>query len=100
MLNPDGSLLLSYSTDGNWYLYDAISLQPVGQLPIWHEPRWDADDPDLLYYSEETRLMSYRISNAQKNLVHEFADEFPRLNLAAVWMKYEGSPSMDSRYSG
>ena len=98
--NADGSLLLSYSTDGNWYLYDAISLQPVGQLPIWHEPRWDAVDPDLLYYSEETRLMSYRISNTQKSLVHEFADDFPRHNLAAVWMKYEGSPSVDTRYWG
>ncbi len=99
-LNVDGSLLLSYSTDGNWYLYDAISLQPVGQLPIWHEPRWDADDLDLLYYSEETRLMSYRISNAQKILVHEIVDEFTRINLAEVWMKYEGNPSMDSRYWG
>ena len=98
--NADGSLLLSYSTDGNWYLYDALSLQPLGQIPIWHEPRWDADDPDLLYYSEDTRLMSYRISNGQVALIHDFAGDFPGLNLAAVWMKYEGSPSMGTRYWG
>ncbi|MCK4726766.1 MAG: hypothetical protein KAT29_13225, partial [Anaerolineales bacterium] len=60
--NADESRLVVFTTDGNWYLYDARSLQPLGQLPIWHEPRWDAEDPDLLYFTEETRLMSYRIS--------------------------------------
>ena len=64
--NADGSLVMVFTTEGNWYLYDAVSLQPLGQLPILHEPRWDAVDPDLLYYSEETRLMSYRLSNGKQ----------------------------------
>jgi hypothetical protein len=98
--NADESRLMVFTTEGNWVLYDAISLQPMGQLPIGHEPRWDAEDPDLLYYTEETRLISYRISSGQQQIVHEFADDFPGQELAAVWTKYEGSPSMDSRYWG
>ncbi len=98
--NADGSLLVVFTTDGNWYLYDAVSLTPLGQLPIWHEPRWDAQDPEILYYTEETRLMSYQVSNGDQRIVHEFADDFPGQRLAAVWTKYEGSPSMDSRTWG
>ncbi len=98
--NADESRILVFTTDGNWYLYDARSLQPLGQLPIGHEPRWDAVDPDLLYFTEETRLMSYRISIGRQQVVHEFADDFPGQSLAAVWTKYEGSPSIDGRYWG
>jgi len=98
--NADETLLIVFTTDGNWYLYDAVSLAPLGQLPIWHEPRWDAEDPDLLYYTEETRLMSYRISNGQQQIVHEFTHDFPGQSIIAVWTKYEGSPSFDSRYWG
>lgn len=98
--NADGSLLVAFTTEGNWYLYDAVSLAPLGQLPIWHEPRWDAQDPDILYYTEETRLMSYQVSTGAQRVVHEFADDFPGQRLFAVWTKYEGSPSMDSRYWG
>jgi hypothetical protein len=72
----------------------------LAQLPIGIEPRWDAQDPELLYYTEETRLMSYRISKGEQLVVHEFASDFPGQPLAAVWTKYEGSPSMDSRTWG
>ena len=98
--NADGIWLIAFTTEGNWYLYDAASLQPLGALPIWHEPRWDSGDPELLYYTEETRLMSYRVSNGRQQVVHEFADDFPGQDLAAVWTKYEGSPSVDNRYWG
>ena len=98
--NADESRFIVFTTEGNWYLYDAFTLEPISQLPIWHEPRWDADDPDLLYYTEETRLMSYRLSSGEQQVVHEFADDFPGRNLAVAWTKYEGSPSSDSRYWG
>lgn len=98
--NADGSLFIAYSTEGNWYIFDAASLNPLGQIPITHEPRWDAEDPHLIYFTEESRLMSYRTSNGQQHLVHEFADDFPGLDLAAVWTKHEGSPSIDGRYWG
>ena len=54
--NADGSRLLARGTDGTWYLYDARSLQPLGPVSVDVEPRWDAGDPDLLYYTDETSL--------------------------------------------
>jgi len=98
--NADGSRLLAHGTSGTWYLYDAQTLQPLGELPLGAEPRWDADDPDVIYYSDETRLMSYDVQTAVQIEVHDFADDFPGQNLAAVWTRYEGSPSRDRRYWG
>jgi hypothetical protein len=98
--NADESQLIAFTTEGNWYLYDARSLTPLGQIPVEQEPRWDAEEPDLLYYTDETRLMSYRISSGEQQVVHEFAEDFPGRSLAAVWTKYEGSPTLDGRYWG
>jgi hypothetical protein len=98
--NADGSRLLVHGTDGTWYLYDAQTFLPLGELPLEVEPRWDADDPDIIYYSDETRLMSYNVQTAEQTEVHDFADDFPGQNLAAVWTRYEGSPSRDRRYWG
>lgn len=98
--NADGSRLLAYSIEGGWYLYDAQSLLPLGELSLGVEPRWDADDPDLVYYVDETRLMSYSVANETKTEIHDFAGDFPDQELAAVWTKFEGRPSRDRRYWG
>jgi hypothetical protein len=98
--NADGSLILVRSIEANWYLYNAHTLQPLGQLPLAVEPRWDANNPDLLYYSDETRLMAYNVRSEEQSLVYDFATDFPGQSLAAVWTRYEGSPSLDSRYWG
>jgi hypothetical protein len=98
--NADGSLLLVRSIEAWWYLYDARTLQPLNFLPIEEEPRWDAQDPHLLYYSDETRLMAYDVQARETRLVHDFAADLPRQSLSAVWMRHEGSPSADSRYWG
>jgi hypothetical protein len=98
--NADGSRLLVYGTDGTWYLYDAQALQPLGELPIGAEPRWDADDPDVLYYSDETRLLSYNVQTGAQIEIRDFAGDLPGRDLAAVWTRYEGSPSRDRRYFG
>ncbi len=98
--NADGSRLLVHGTDGTWYLYDAQTLLPLGELPIEVEPRWDDDDPDVLYYSDETRLMSLNVRAGEGAEVRDFADDFPDQNVAAVWTRYEGSPSLDRRYWG
>ncbi len=98
--NADGSRVLVRSIDANWYLYDADTLQPLGQLPLEVDPRWDASNPDLLYYSDETRLMAYDVRSGEQSLVHDFATDFPDQSLAAVWTRYEGSPSLDGRYWG
>ena len=98
--NADGSRLLGHGTDGTWYLYDAQTLLPLGELPLEIEPRWDAVDPDVLFYSDETRLLSYDVQTQVQSEVHDFADDLPGQNLAAVWTRYEGSPSRDRRYWG
>jgi hypothetical protein len=98
--NADETRLLLRGTAATWYLYDAASLQPLGQLPLDTDPRWDATDPDLIYFTQETRLMAYNLVSGQTSLVHEFAADFPGQALAAVWSKYEGSPSRDGRYWG
>lgn len=98
--NADESLLLIRSIESFWYVYDAHSLQPLGEVPVSVEPRWDAYDPNLLYYIDETRLMSYDLSNGDFEVIRDFAGDFPDRALAAVWTRYEGSPSYDTRYWG
>jgi hypothetical protein len=100
--NADGSRILVMGLAGTWYVYDARTLRPLGITafggPV--EPRWDATNSDLLYYSEETRLMAYDVQSGEQSLVHDFAADFPGQSLAAVWTRYEGSPSRDTRYWG
>ena len=98
--NADGSRLLVRGIEATWYLYDAATLHPLGQVPVEIDPRWDADDPNLLYYPSETRLMAYDVATGEQRVVHDFAADFPGQSLAAVWTRYEGSPSLDSRFWG
>jgi hypothetical protein len=44
--------------------------------------------------------MSYDVQTGEQVTVHDFAKDFPGQNLAAVWTRYEGSPSFDGRYWG
>ncbi len=101
--NADGSRVLVRGTDLTWYLYDPQTLgPPLAELPLVVEPRWDSNDPDLIYYSDldEKRLMSYNVQTAVQTKVHDFDDDFPGQNLAAVWTRHEGRPSRDGRYWG
>jgi len=98
--NADGSRLLVRGTDGTWYLYNAQSLQPIDQLPLDNEPRWDSVDPDLIYYTSDTRLMYYDIETGQSDEIHDFSNDISNPNLVAVWTRHEGRPSQDSRYWG
>ncbi len=98
--NADGSCILVYGTDGEWFLYDAASLKPLGRLSLGIEPRWDGQDPNLIYYTDELRLMAYDVAAGQGRVVHDFAADLPGQSVAAVWTRYEGRPSMDTRYWG
>jgi hypothetical protein len=98
--NADESLLMVWSIESFWYVYDSASLTPLGEVPVYVEPRWDAQNPNLLYYTEETKLMTYDLETGRINQVRDFAEEFPRQDVVAVWTRYEGSPSYDSRYWG
>jgi hypothetical protein len=101
--NADGTCVLVRGTEMTWYLYDAQTLgPPLAELPLVAEPRWASDDPSLIYYSDldEKRLMSYNVQTAVQTVVHDFDDDFPGQNLAAVWTCHEGRPSRDRRYWG
>jgi hypothetical protein len=98
--NADGSRLLVRGTNATWYVYDAATLRPLAQIPLEIDPRWDPNNPNVIYYSSETRLMSYNLQTQAQTLVHDFAKDFPGQSLAAVWSKYEGNPSRDGRYWG
>ena len=100
--NADGSRILVRGIEATWYLYDAHTLQPLAELPLGDEPRWDASDPNLIYFTvpDEIQLMSYNVQTAGQTLVHDFADDFPGQAVAYVWTHWEGRPSSDSRYWG
>lgn len=97
--NADQRYLLLRSIEAEWYLYDARSLRPLGQLPLGVEPRWDAQDPNLITYIDEVRLMAYDVGTGQANVIHDFAADVPG-PVVAVWTRYEGRPSRDTRTWG
>ncbi|KAF0106786.1 MAG: putative lipoprotein [Anaerolineaceae bacterium] len=96
--NADGNLILVRGVDGTWYVYSAATLQPLGQVPLDVEPRWSATNPFVIYYSSETRLMSYDLRTGATAAVHDFIVDAP--GAVMVWTRYEGSPSADGRYWG
>lgn len=98
--NADGSRFLIRSLDAFWYIYDTISLQSLGITPISVDPRWDSLNPDLIYYFEGTQLNRYNIRQGSIETLHDFSTDFPGISLAAVWTRYEGSPSLDSSIWG
>jgi hypothetical protein len=96
--NAGGTRLLLRGTDGGWYLYDAETLLPLGELPLVREPRWDDEDPERIYFTGETRLLAYDLGSGETTVVHDFAADLPGQDLGAVWTRYEGRPSRDRRY--
>jgi len=98
--NADGSRLLVRGTDGTWYLYNAKTLQPIAQMPLDAEPRWDASDPNMIYYTADTRLLYYDVQTGQGDEIRDFSNDISDPNLVAVWTRHEGRPSRDSRYWG
>jgi hypothetical protein len=97
--NSDGRYLLARSIEAFWYLYDAHTLQPLAQLPLEDEPRWSSTDPNLIYFTSGSRLMSLDIHTGAKTTVHDFEEDLS-FEPAMVWTRYEGSPSADNRFWG
>ena len=97
--NADGSLLLLRSVEATWYVYDAATLLPKKKLTLDGavDPRWDPRDPDVLYYTPDTRLVRYHVSSDASDDVRDFKDVFPGRGVTRVWGRYEGSPSDDGK---
>ena len=98
--NADDTYILVRSTEANWYLYDARTLQVLARLPVDNEPRWDSNDPNRLYFHSEARLMALNLDSGKQEIVHDYSLDMAGQNLYASWTRYEGSPSIDSRYWG
>ncbi len=100
--NADESLILIRSTEAYWYIYRADTLQPLGATALQGsvDPRWDATDPNLLYYVDGTRLMVLLVATGERAIQHDFAPDLPGMSPEIVWTRYEGSPSLDGRYWG
>jgi hypothetical protein len=98
--NADETLVLVRGIESTWYLYDASTLQLIKELEIggWIDPRWDATDPNILYYTPETSLMAYDVLTDGTWVIHDFLEEVGHYNPVAVWDRGEGSPSADGRY--
>jgi hypothetical protein len=96
--NADETMILVRSLDAHYYLYDADTLQVLGQLPSMNDPRWSNLDPNLIYFIGELSLMSYKLNTGEQQLVHDFSGGFPGQDIVMVWTRWEGNPSIDDRY--
>ena len=111
--NADESLLMVHSIDADWFLYDAQTLEPIQRLQAGisiDEPRWDAQNPYRFTFSpwwdtEEPVIMSADLAPSGDGftltaaVAHTFTAELPpEWNATVAWRRWEGSPSLDSRY--
>jgi hypothetical protein len=104
--NADGSYLLFNGSYGSGQvLYDAKSFKLMKSLDTravnWSqpvEPRWDAHDPNVLYYHflPTTGLSKYNVKTDKFELLHDFMKDFPEAR--SITMAEEGNCSYDSRY--
>ena len=98
--NADGTRILLQGTEGRHYLFDAATLEPLGEVPLGSEPRWHDADPHLLFSVDGTTLTAHRLDTATTTVVHDFAADLPGHDPVAVWTNWEGSPSTDRRWWG
>lgn len=104
--NADGSYILLHGSSGSGkVLYDSKNLKFIKSLsskavgwgaPI--EPRWDAHDPEVLYYryTPAITLSKYNIRKDTFEVIHQFKKDFP--GATDITMSEEGNCSYDSRY--
>ena len=112
--NADDTLVLVYSVDGGWHVYDARTMEHIKKLvgvggeP---EPQWHPTNPDLIYSLPSFGGMEIRETNVKTDVQQKVADfTQPDSNglkvtdiwptAARLWTGSEGSPSVDGRYWG
>lgn len=99
--NADGSFLILRGNDGEWYRYRTSDFKLVEHLDITGggeepEPRWDADNPKLIYYLYGSKLKSYNFETGKVATVHDFREDFS--SATYITTKTEGDSSLDRRY--
>jgi hypothetical protein len=109
--NADQSLILLLDvTSGSWRVYETARLpyDAADQLvaePDITEPRWDPDDPSLLWGLRDFRIERVNVRTGATTIIKDFAqdpDLAPILagepDLYRVTMRDEGEASEDLRY--
>jgi len=98
--NANGTRALLRDTSGNWYLYSVPGYQRVREEDFRGnpdaEPRWDATNPDIVYFVEGATLWQRNVSTKTNTAVHNFTAQEPKCAFARN--RYEGEPSSDCRY--
>ena len=110
--NKDKSMiLLVFPATGEWKVfrtnavpYDADS-NLVTTLASLEEPRWDPQDPNILWGSREFSVIALNVSNGEETIVKDFSsDEVigPIIrnepDLYHITMNSEGESSLDKRF--
>lgn len=109
--NQDGSrILLMYLPDGEWRVYQTGSVpydsaaNLVATLQI-EEPRWDPQDPDIIWGIIEFRLITVNVVTGVETTIKDFSQDptiGPLLiaapDLYRITMRDEGESSLDKRY--
>jgi len=85
--NADGTRILVRGTSATWYLYDARTFTRIEKIPVGTDPRWDALDPELMYFIDGPRLASYNTRTREQRVAHDFSKDFPGQELTNVWTR-------------
>jgi len=98
--NADESLLVLRGTEANWQLYSALDFKRLKQLSIGSgqeaQPRWDAQNPRILYHLAGMKLLALNVDSNANTTVHDFSAEIPGGD--EITMYSEGDASVDRRY--
>jgi hypothetical protein len=109
--NCDRSMiLLFYFPTGEWRVYrtNAIPYDRSDALVMvlnMEEPRWDPNDPNVIWGHQDFQLLTVNVSTGQTNTIKDFAQE-PQIatilaanpDLYRITMTDEGESSTDKRF--
>ncbi|NNE34625.1 MAG: T9SS type A sorting domain-containing protein, partial [Rhodothermales bacterium] len=95
--------------DTRWRVYDTSALpynRPENQVMVidLEEPRWDPDDPDVIWGLYDFEIRTVNVATQQVSVVKDFAQDpviGPLINSEPVFRittREEGEPSTDMRY--
>jgi hypothetical protein len=62
------------------------------------DPRWDATDPNVLYFTATANLSKWNVKTNELTVLHDFRPDFPEVPVSLVTTREEGTPSADTRY--
>jgi hypothetical protein len=109
--NRDQSMiLLTYVAKGEWRVYRSQTIPYDHESNLvttidMEEPRWDPDDPEVIWGHQEFRIMTVNVKTGKTEIIKDFAQDKtigPIINanpdLYRITDKDEGESSTDKRY--